>query len=267
MIRIIITDVDGTLIPEGQSELQPGLLEAVHELQARGFLFAVASGRSYYSLRTLFAPVAEKLYFICETGNVLFDGYGNLIGKTPLPHETAEQICRMTRQNPKTKLVLGAPHGIYIYPFEGEFLHLMRDIKKNRVEPYDPSAAVPEDICKISVYCPEGFEQYWQAVQAADFGCNCVISAPDWVDLSLGDKRSGIQSVLSLLDIPQENLMYFGDTFSDVDALRLAGYPWLIDSAAPELKAEFPHHTNSVRDVLQRIVAELDDPTMERTVL
>ena len=50
LIRLIITDMDGTLL-HGDKSMPAGTLELIRELHARGIVFAAGSGRQYASLR------------------------------------------------------------------------------------------------------------------------------------------------------------------------------------------------------------------------
>ncbi len=68
MIKLVISDIDGTLLSEGTTQLDPELFEIIRELKARGVMFAAASGRQYASMRHVFAPVANDIIFIAENG-------------------------------------------------------------------------------------------------------------------------------------------------------------------------------------------------------
>ena len=63
-IRLIATDVDGTLLGDGGHDLDPGYYDMIRRLARRGIIFCVCSGRQYYSIRQLFDPVAKHVYFI-----------------------------------------------------------------------------------------------------------------------------------------------------------------------------------------------------------
>ena len=45
MIKLIVTDVDGTLLPEGTNDIHPEYFSLIHKLKAHGIFFVVASGR------------------------------------------------------------------------------------------------------------------------------------------------------------------------------------------------------------------------------
>ena len=71
-IRLICSDIDGTLLQYGRKELEGEIFEQIRELHRRGILFCLASGRQYTSLRKLFAPVADCCVFLCENGGVIY---------------------------------------------------------------------------------------------------------------------------------------------------------------------------------------------------
>ena len=71
-IRLICSDIDGTLLQYGKKELEDEIFEQIRELHRRGILFCPASGRQYTSLCKLFAPVADCCVFLCENGGVIY---------------------------------------------------------------------------------------------------------------------------------------------------------------------------------------------------
>ena len=72
MIRLVASDIDGTLLQGGSTEIDPAVFEQIRRLSDMGVLFCPASGRQYSSLQKLFAPVAGQLNCICENGAVVF---------------------------------------------------------------------------------------------------------------------------------------------------------------------------------------------------
>ena len=49
MIKLIVTDIDGTLLPEGTHSLDPEYFEVITRLREKGIQFAAASGRHWKS--------------------------------------------------------------------------------------------------------------------------------------------------------------------------------------------------------------------------
>ena len=70
-IRLVCTDVDGTLVEEGKGNLNPEYYAQIRRLKKKGIRFAVVSGRNYESARPLFEPVLEDILFINDNGAVI----------------------------------------------------------------------------------------------------------------------------------------------------------------------------------------------------
>ena len=68
MIKLILSDVDGTLLHRGEGAFDEHVFEVIEKLYAEGRHFAAASGRGYGDLNRLFAPVKDKMAFVCSDG-------------------------------------------------------------------------------------------------------------------------------------------------------------------------------------------------------
>lgn len=72
MIKLIASDVDGTLVEDGTFRLNPEYYDLIKELDKRGILFVAASGRQYSSMKRLFSPVLDNMDFISESGAAIW---------------------------------------------------------------------------------------------------------------------------------------------------------------------------------------------------
>ena len=86
-IRLVCSDLDGTLLQYGKKELEGEIFDQIRALHDRGILFCPASGRQYTSLRKLFAPVADCCIFLCENGGVIYKDE-QCIAKNPMPQKS-----------------------------------------------------------------------------------------------------------------------------------------------------------------------------------
>ena len=50
MIKLIASDLDGTLLKEGTMDINPEIYEIIRKLKAKGIVFAAVSGREYDSI-------------------------------------------------------------------------------------------------------------------------------------------------------------------------------------------------------------------------
>ena len=72
MIKMVASDLDGTLLIGGRQTLPEEIFPLVKELKKMGILFVAASGRQYANMRNLFAPVKDDMAFISEMAGLLF---------------------------------------------------------------------------------------------------------------------------------------------------------------------------------------------------
>ena len=84
MVKLIMTDIDGTLIPDGTMDINPEYFEVIEKLVEKGIIFVVASGRHMSSVKKVFAPVLDKIWVASQNGNVLtYHGKSRIIKSIP----------------------------------------------------------------------------------------------------------------------------------------------------------------------------------------
>ena len=96
MIQLVVSDIDGTLLQDGANAIPPAIFEQIARLRGRGIRFCPASGRQYTSLRKLFAPVADQLYYLCENGAVVYGpgAPGPILSRTEMDRDLSLELCR-----------------------------------------------------------------------------------------------------------------------------------------------------------------------------
>ena len=68
MIKLIVSDVDGTLVPDGSPDLDPEVFDIILKLREKGMQFVVASGRPWASVESAFEPVKKKIFYVANNG-------------------------------------------------------------------------------------------------------------------------------------------------------------------------------------------------------
>ena len=110
-IKLIAADLDGTLLTS-ERKLSPDLFPLIGELRGRGIRFAPASGRQYYNLRELFAPIADELLYISENGAMVCDG-AELLSFEAMPPDEVVRAVVAARSIPNTHAILACREGGY----------------------------------------------------------------------------------------------------------------------------------------------------------
>ena len=67
MVKLIASDLDGTLLQNEAQELTPRAIELIRALTQKGVHFVAASGRQYANERLLFHEIKDDISYIAET--------------------------------------------------------------------------------------------------------------------------------------------------------------------------------------------------------
>lgn len=68
MVRLIVADFDGTIMPHGQNDVSAEVINNIKRFIDKGIYFAVASGRTYSDLKKYLSEVSDYIYFIADDG-------------------------------------------------------------------------------------------------------------------------------------------------------------------------------------------------------
>lgn len=253
MKRLIVSDIDGTLIPQGSDRLPQPLLTELARLLDAGYLFCPASGRQYNSLRHLFAPLGRPLYYICDNGGTVFGPTGEVIAKTPIPRSDAIALWREILALPQCEAVISGENTNYLVPKTEALIRHIRDEYHDKVVTVQDPEETPEEITKVSVYCAAGVEHIPPELAQRWRRYNPAVAGAVWLDFMSADKGQGLAALCRHLDISLSNVTAFGDNFNDQPLLALAGDPRLMSTAPEALLAQFPNHCDDVTAALKAL--------------
>lgn len=244
MIRLIVSDVDGTLLPRGAVCLPDGVTDMVRRLQAAGIAFAAASGRTYRDLARLFAPVADQMYFICSDGAALLYR-GELLCCTDIPLRTAQAAA--DGMPDAAQMVL---HGVRRSYIQQDAPYILRQLL---FEDAVTTALPEEPICKLALYGgtiapPPGLRL---AYQDANW--------QEWVAQG-ADKGAALTALQARLQIAPSACAAFGDGENDIPLLRAAGCRFAMTDAAPALKHLCGRTAADVPGAVKRLLNSLHQP-------
>ncbi len=252
-VRLIACDIDGTLLHGKETQIHDAVFAQMKRLHQKGILFCPASGRQVHSLRQLFLPVQEDLYYICENGSAVFSNGkdGALLSKTALPHETALGICRDILAREDCELLISGEQTSYLCPKQDDIVRHIRDVIHNQTVVLQKPEDMPEEIIKLAAFCRNGaaahydsFKRAWGEKMSVAYSGRC------WVDFTLADKGTGIRALCRQLDIPLSAVMAIGDNENDLPMLSIVGHPVVMENAADAIKERFLTHCKAVEEIL-----------------
>ncbi len=259
MIKLIASDLDGTLLQNGSQKLRKETCGLIEQLMDKGIIFVPASGRQYANLQRLFAPIADRLGYICENGCLSFFR-GELLHKDVMDRATGQELLHAIWETEGAEILLSGVNTSYLMPKEESYLHRIRDIVKNNVTVVDDIFAVREEYFKISIYQKTGVDDirsYWEE----RFGdrVQAVVSGLEWLDFTPKGVHKGraLKVLQEHLGIAPDECMAFGDNYNDKEMLEGVGYPVAMDNAKPEIYGMCPYHTDQVERSLRELISRI----------
>ncbi|MEU6769950.1 Cof-type HAD-IIB family hydrolase [Streptomyces sp. NPDC046759] len=251
-IRLIVTDMDGTLLDDAK-RIPEGLWPMLAELRRRGVLFSPASGRQYATLARQFAEVAEGMVFIAENGTYVVRDGVELSCDTLRP-AVAAGIARTVRRLAADGVDVGAvvcgKRAAYVERHDEAFL---AEVRKYYVEHriVEDVTAVDDDVIKVALF-DFGPAEHSTAPALAEYAGThrVVVSGEHWVDVMnrTADKGTALRGLQRALGITPAQTMVFGDYLNDLEMLDAADWSFAMANAHPEVVRRARHLAPSNND-------------------
>lgn len=170
MIKLIATDLDGTLLDE-KSEINPEFYKVFKKLRERGIMFSAASGRQYQNLIKKFEDIKDDMMFISENGTLVVYK-GKEILSNPLNKELVNEIIETTRSIKGKKIVMSGKKYAYIESKDEAFIQEVSTYYA-KFKIVEDLTKVEGDILKIAVFDFKGAEHnnniYFEKFSVSEF--------------------------------------------------------------------------------------------------
>lgn len=255
MIKLIASDIDGTLLEEGTNKLNPEYYDVILKLKEKGVRFAAASGRQLSSIRRLFAPIQDDIIYIAENGSYVV--YRDAaIEKVIMNRQQVERLVREIRKMKGCELTVAAFDYMYVETKDEQFVDWLINGYRNDVKVVEDVLAEEIQVNKVSIYKRAGVEDIAEdAIGRWKDVFKSVVAGDVWVDFMdyRADKGNALQMLQRMLHIDQEETMAFGDNNNDLGMLAVAGESYAIGNAREEVRRAARHtaDTNANDGVLQ----------------
>jgi len=240
MIKLVASDLDGTLLLHKAQSLPEEIFSLIRQLEELGIMFVAASGRQYPNMTKLFAPVASEISYISENGALAVEIISAILEK-----KDAEFTCSAKDYHylmPKTKRF--HDHMLYEVKNECRFVNSMEEMTA--------------PIMKLAVFEPAGLTEesvkYWMD----RFGKECVVvtSGNEWIDfIPFGtNKAKGIREYQKRYHISPEECIAFGDEYNDIEMLKAVKYGFAMEHSKEGVRAATSYMTKQVEPVLEKLI-------------
>ncbi len=246
-IKLIASDIDGTLLPPGGA-ISPATIAAVRDCRARGTEFVIASGRWYPAARKVAVEQLgiEDGYMIICNGGAVVRSDGSALKEWRMDARQARAAYELLAPE---KVMLTAYVRDAIYRVRGEYLTSFRLPEKSyfasdrayRVVDGDWQAYRERGLdhpYKLEAYSDDHellsrlrgkLEEIGLRVNSA-FPFNLEVMAPE------AGKGAAVKWLMEHMGLDRDRVMGFGDYSNDLPMLEAVGWPVAVGNALEEVK-------------------------------
>ena len=233
---MVASDLDGTLL--GDDKVIPEeLFTLTAKLKERGIRFVPASGRSPYTLKANFAPIADEIDYICDNGAVAIAD-GKIVRSNPVPPKIVARVAEWSVQE-DVHILLCGNHSTYMMPVEGTKF-------APHVTPYYFNCITEKELThfgeavnKIAI-CDlkspaKGCAARLRAVLQGE--ADVVVSGDVWMDVMAKgvSKGEALAAIQEFRGIKPEETVAFGDYYNDIPLLERAAYAYVMKNANEDM--------------------------------
>jgi Cof subfamily protein (haloacid dehalogenase superfamily) len=250
-ITAVLADVDGTLVTRAKV-LTPRAIRAVRELQERGVLFAITSGRPPRGMRMLVEPLGMHVPMAAFNGGIILLPDMTVVDERAIPTDVAPPVIDTIRA-----------HGLYAwiyrhtewYVTDARAPHAEREASTCQFAPtvvpsYD---SLLDRVVKIvGVSDDHDLVARCEAAVQQEFASHvsAARSQPHYLDVTHPTANKGvvIERLSNYFKIPLQQIATLGDQPNDVLMFKRSGLSIAMGNASEEVQRQATHVTASNED-------------------
>ena len=264
MIKLVVTDLDGTLL-DSQGKLSQANLDAVARLAEMGIPTVAATARSPRTTRHVWSKAGLGRQAICANGALVFDMHADkVLSDAVIGSQIAHRVISFIRAEFPAAIMAGEQLEDF-YPEPGFFRAPVIDLDVAEIHDLDKhvDAGMHKMIARV-----EGISSELLRDHLGEYLSTMVdvtISGPDWIEFGPHgvSKATGVQHLCELLGIEARDVAAVGDQRNDLTMLKYVGHPLTVANAHPDVKAIaetiLPDNNSSGFSGIVDYVSELED--------
>ncbi len=250
-IKLILSDIDGTMLPYGQRLVSSRVIAAFHAALDAGIRVGPASGRGISHVTPTFGGDESCVATALATNGMQVYLDGELIHEEHLPHEALERVCE----------VIHGMAGVGAIVFRGGTPLLVEGLREDLAESFPVYAEQAVDhegipdfpVVKLNVFNSGGIgltrrllELLTREVPELDFN----LPMPGFLNLIPPgySKASGIDILCEALGIGLDQVVTFGDGGNDLEMIAHVPNGVAVEGAVPEVAEAARWHVGRCED-------------------
>ena len=246
-IKVIATDMDGTLLdPKGQLDL-PRLEKILDKLDQCDIRFVIATGNEVHRMRQLLGHLAERVVLVVANGARIFENNELIQAQTWDDAMVDKALGHFKGRECQDQFVVTAMNGGFVKKgtvfteldkfMTPEMIEKLYQ-RMNFVNEFDSnlfggvlkmSMVVGEE--RLDSVLQEINDLFDGHVRAVSSGYGCIDILQDGIH-----KAWGLVELLKRWNLKPEQIMAFGDSENDIEMLELAGISYAMENAEEAVK-------------------------------
>ena len=251
MIKLVASDLDGTLLPEGTADIDPKIYEVIRGLQKAGITFVAASGRNYESVMSVFGSMEKELTVISDNGGYVAKG-GVELYCNGFPKDLLQEVVALVRSVPNVWIMASAARGTYTDMNDPEYVRWIREGYKTDIRVVDDLLAVEEPLIKVALYtyAKDAAEVAEPLCRQLGGRVSIALAGERWVDIMMPgiSKGEALSHIQQTLGVTREETAAFGDNGNDILMLQQAAESFAVANAREEVRAMAKHVIGDVSE-------------------
>jgi len=235
MIKLVVCDLDGTLLPYGEENIDNNTIKKIIALINDGVYFAVSSGRVYAELRNLLSEFADRIYFISSDGALANFG-DRIIFHKPF---SADALNFAINSCKNSHLRLFGKDTVWTYNPSGDFAGDIKILK-----PFE----IKDSVYKIISYGSPilNFEGTYSRIHYSDGALSEYV--PPYAN-----KGVALGALQRHLGISMFETVAIGDSVNDIPMMKNAKYRVAVGDKLTRLHSECNIFTDNVDKILEKV--------------
>ena len=269
MIKLFISDLDGTLIYKPKQGIEPNEenIKAVKNLRDNNIEFAVATGRFDKHILDIEKYVDSRNYRIGMNGGTIYDKENNLIWENTFDFNDIKTLKENIENDYIKKInfiVLLTTNGERFIKYSGPLKRMtcFRYEKKFNalVYPENILSELKEKDTKILKAMVNTRKAKKYSIEKdlkekfSDF--EVTISGPHSIEIGPKGNTKGeaIKKIMRKENLTRNEVAFIGDSYNDLSAFEVCGHSFAMSHADGEIKSRARYVTKSVAEAVKEVI-------------
>ena len=238
MVKLIVSDCDGTIVPEATFDINKEYELIIDKLIKKGIIFALASGRQYHSMVKLVPKIAKNLFFLADNAaSIVYND--EVISSLYLNEDIVKELIEYVRTHKKIRLVLSRMDGYFIENNDSYLHHKVFDNLEGLGEVVPDLYKYIKGTTKVSILAKSDlYEIAYDLQKLWGEKLHIAISGSEWIDITdtNATKGFGVKYLQDRFNIKKEETMGLGNSYNDIELLKNCGIALVPEDSHGDIK-------------------------------